>query len=100
MLIKYPVFGGQDATQVANINAAMVNNLSQIENYIDGDISNQDEERQPRKVRITEAKISSIEETKVYVILSGNMERKGAGSKSLKYRFVYEKDTQSGYVKD
>lgn len=98
--IKYPIFGGQDAGHVSSINAAMLANLSQLENYIDGDISSEDEARKPRRVRINEAKISAIEENKVYIIFSGNMERKGAGSKSLKYRFVYEKDTQSGYVKD
>lgn len=96
--IKYPVFGGHNANEVEAINRCMQSSLDEIESYIDSDVNN--EEKAPKNVKITEASVSHIEESKVYVILKGSMTRTGKGSKTVRYRFIYERDTQSSYVND
>ena len=96
--IKYPVFGGHNANEVEAINRCMQSSLDEIESYIDSDVNN--EEKAPKNVKITEASVSHIEEKKVYVILKGTMTRTGKGSKTVRYRFIYERDTQSSYVND
>ena len=96
--IKYPIFGGKDANEVAAINRCMAGSFSELESYIDGDIN--EEDKAPKSVKITEANISQVEEKKVYVILKGTMARTGKSARTVRYRFTYERDSQTSYVKD
>ena len=84
------------------MNDAMQNCLqNDLEPYIEADINNKtDENKPPRRVNISEASVASIESNKIYVIMKGNMERKNGASVKLNYRFIYERDNGSAYVKD
>lgn len=95
--IKYPIFGGQDASEIANINNCIQNSMSELESYIEGDIN--EEDKAPKNVKITEATIN-LEGRKVYVVLKGTMARSGKASRNVRYRFVYERDSQTSYVRD
>ena len=102
IVIQYPIFGGQSPSEAASMNEALQYCLSnELESLIDSDVSNKsDETRTPRRVNITEASVASIEEKKIYVLLKGNLERKNSSSVKLNYRFIYERDTGNGYVRD
>ena len=102
IIIDYPIFGGQNGEEVDSMNNAMQYCLTnELESYIDSDINNKtDDTKPPRRVNINESTVASIEQNKIYVILKGNMERKGGSSVKLNYRFIYERENGSGYIRD
>lgn len=102
IIIDYPIFGGQNGEEVDLMNNSMQYCLTnELESYIDSDINNKTEDtKPPRRVNITEATVASIEQNKIYVIMKGNLERKNAASVKLNYRFIYERENGSGYIRD
>ncbi|MBR0039178.1 MAG: zinc-ribbon domain-containing protein [Lachnospiraceae bacterium] len=102
IIIDYPIFGGQNGAEVDLMNNAMQYCLTnELESYIDSDINNKTEDtKPPRRVNINEATVASIEQNKIYVILKGNLERKNAASVKLNYRFIYERENGSAYIRD
>ncbi len=102
IIVEYPIFGGQNPEEATKMNNSLQYCLTnEFENYVDGDINSKtDESKPPRVVKINEATIASIEQNKIYVILKGYMERKSAGSVKLNYRFIYERSSGSGYIRD
>lgn len=95
--IKYPIFGGQDQSEVDAMNACINELTSDMEALANDEITM---EESPRKYSITTAEVSNIETNKINVILKGKLERSGKAAKDVRIRFIYDRQSRTAFVKD
>lgn len=97
VVIKYPIFGGQDQTEADTMNTCLDELRNDMLVLAENDIT---EEEKPKKYTITESNIANIEDTKVNVILKGKLERSGKSAKDVRIRFIYDRTSGTAFVKE
>lgn len=96
IVINYPVISGEDAEEVAKVNAAIEDILDDIQIEVEGAIDS--EATLPTQYVINKATVGNISKSKITINLTGAMARPGASNKSVRLTITYDREAEAASV--
>ena len=96
IVINYPIINGADQEEVALINEAIEDSTEHMMVEAEGAVESEDV--LPSQYIINKAKVSSITNQKVTIVLTGTMVRPAKGNKSIRITITYDRESGSSNV--
>ncbi|MBO6134276.1 MAG: hypothetical protein J6O09_00650 [Lachnospiraceae bacterium] len=95
--IRYPIFGAASSDEAANMNDALDGCREDMLTLATEKI---DEENSPKNYKISSANVANVEDSKITVIMKGKLERSGQAARDVIIRFIYDRTSGTGFVRE